>query len=241
MKIHDIKLDHLQKMIDSSGKNTPTLRKIKVMLGLMYDYAVMHEIVNQDKRDMIRYININKAGNPNGFDRKPFTKKEIQKLWDNLESNKYIQIPLILIYSGIRIGEFRELKKEDVHLDEKYFYIREAKTESGIREVPIADKILPFLKQWMNLNDCEYKFSNASGNKFSDKNIRDAYWNPIMEQLNMNHRPHDTRHTCISLLTQAGIDERIIKQIVGHKGQGVTQIVYTHVDLQSKLDAINSI
>lgn len=57
----------------------------------------------------------------------------------------------------------------------------------------------------------------------------------------MEHRPHDTRHTCISLLTSAGVDERVIKKIVGHKGQGVTETVYTHFEIDKLLDAINKI
>ncbi len=55
------------------------------------------------------------------------------------------------------------------------------------------------------------------------------------------HRPHDTRHTCISMLASKKVDDRIIKKIVGHKGQTVTEVVYTHVDLPDKLEAINSI
>ena len=55
------------------------------------------------------------------------------------------------------------------------------------------------------------------------------------------YTPHCTRHTCVSLLTEAGVDERIIQKIVGHKGQNVTQAVYTHLDLDTKLDAINRI
>lgn len=46
---------------------------------------------------------------------------------------------------------------------------------------------------------------------------------------------------CISLLTEAGVDERVIQKIVGHKGQNVTQVVYTHLDLPIKLEAINKI
>lgn len=49
MKFVEIKLDHLQQAVDESGKNTPTLKKMKIMFGLMYDYAVMHEIVTADK------------------------------------------------------------------------------------------------------------------------------------------------------------------------------------------------
>lgn len=44
MVLTDIKLDHLQQIADKSGKNYPTLRKYKVLLGLMYDYAVIHRI-----------------------------------------------------------------------------------------------------------------------------------------------------------------------------------------------------
>lgn len=62
-----------------------------------------------------------------------------------------------------------------------------------------------------------------------------------MDELSLTHRPHDTRHTCVSMLTEAGVDERIIKKIVGHRGQGVTETVYTHIELSFKLDAINKI
>ena len=70
MKITDIKLDHLQMVVDESGKNTPTLKKLKILFGLMYDYAVMHEICTQDKRDMVKYVDISQAGNPNSYNRK---------------------------------------------------------------------------------------------------------------------------------------------------------------------------
>ena len=57
----------------------------------------------------------------------------------------------------------------------------------------------------------------------------------------MKHRPHDTRHTCVSLLTVAGVSDKVIKKIVGHKGQGVTEIVYTHFEIAELIDAINKI
>lgn len=43
------------------------------------------------------------------------------------------------------------------------------------------------------------------------------------------------------MLTETGVDERIIKKIVGHKGNGVTETVYTHLELDIKLEAINEI
>ena len=57
-----------------------------------------------------------------------------------MQENKYYQIILMLLYNGVRISEFLNLKKENVHLDEQYFDVISSKTENGIRKVPIADK-----------------------------------------------------------------------------------------------------
>ena len=241
MKFVDIKLDHLQQVVDNSGKNTPTLKKLKIMFGLMYDYAVIHEIVSQDKREMVRYVDISKPGNPNAYDRKPFTKKAIKALWDAESSNVYLSVVLMLIYTGVRIGEMLDLEKKDVHLDERWFYVKESKTEAGIREVPIAEKIVPFFKQWMQ-QDCDHLICTPDGKPFEYRNYYDSYWTPLMKDLSLSkYTPHCTRHTCVSLLTEAGVDERIIQKIVGHKGQNVTQVVYTHLELPIKLEAINKI
>lgn len=240
-KIQEIKLDHLQRVVDESGKNTPTLRKLKVLFGLMYDYAVKHEIVNKDKRDMIKYVDISKPGNPNAFDRKPFTKKEVEKLWKVADSNEYISTVLMLIYSGVRISEMLDLKKTEVNLEERWFKVLESKTEAGIRTVPIAEKVLPFFEYWMKKNDCEYLLSTPEGEHFEYRNYYDSYWKPLMEELNFKHTPHSTRYTCISFLTAVGVDERIVQKIVGHKGQNVTRQVYTHLEIQELIDAIDKI
>lgn len=255
MKFAEIKLDHLQKVVDESGKNTPTLKTLRNMLGLMYDYAVMHEIISPDKREMIKYIDISKPGNPNAYDRKPFSKKDIKTLWDVQSSNQYVSVILILIYTGLRISELLDLKKENIHLDERWFYVQESKTEAGVREVPIAEKMVPFFQYWMD-KKCDYFICTPDGEPFTYRNYYDSYWIPLMLQLNMGkyvveegkkepvykgYTPHCARHTCVSLLTEAGVDERIIQKIVGHKGQNVTQVVYTHIDLPYKLEAINKI
>ncbi len=240
VKIKDIKLMHLQEIADKSGKHQPTLKKFKTLLGLTFDYAVKHEIITADRRALIRHLEINKAGNPNALDRKPFTSAQIKKMWKMVPGNEYLQIPLILIYTGLRIGEFYELKCDDVHIDERWFYVRDSKTEAGIREVPIAEKIVPFFEHWLNKKR-EYLFTNREGRQFTDKTFRESYWATAMNELDMEHLPHDTRHTCVSLLVTAGVDDRIVKKIVGHKGQGVTQVVYTHLELPIKLEAINKL
>lgn len=52
--------------------------------------------------------------------------------------------------------------------------------------------------------------------------------------------PHYTRHTCISLLAEARVDQTSIKKIVGHAGaMTLTERVYTHLDIGVLITAVN--
>lgn len=66
-------------------------------------------------------------------------------------NNLYVQIVLMLIYSGVRVSELLDLKRENVHIDEHYFNVVESKTENGIRIVPIVDKTYSFSGSGMTM------------------------------------------------------------------------------------------
>ena len=236
----DIKLADLQFVVDTCGKNYPTLKKLKSLFSQLYDYAMKHDICNKDYAefvDIIRY----KDRNPDKRDRNKFTGEQIQRLWE-LAEDPYYQIVLMLIYNGCRISEFLDLRKEQVHLDEQYFDVIASKTDNGIRKVPIADKLLPFYKAWYEGSTCEYLLHTPDQKHFDYRNYYDSYFTPLMEQLGYTQTPHCTRHTCISLLAEAHVDQTMIKKIVGHSGaMTLTERVYTHLDISALVDAINRI
>ncbi len=61
-----------------------------------------------------------------------------------------------------------------------------------------------------------------------------------MEQIGIDRTPHCTRHTRISMLLEADVQDTTIKKIVGHSGaMTLTEKVYTHLDMQVLVDAIN--
>ena len=55
-------------------------------------------------------------------------------------------------------------------------------------------------------------------------------------------KPHDTRYTRISMMDDTGVKPTIQKKIAGHSGaMSLTERVYTHLDLQTLIDGINTI
>ena len=231
----EIRLVDLQFVVDTCGKNYPTLKKLKGLFNQLYEFAMKNDICNKDY--ILRY----KDKNPDKRDHNKFEKAEVERLWQ-ITDQPYYQIVLMLIYNGCRISEFLDLKKENINLEEQYFDVVSSKTENGIRRVPIADKVLPYYKAWYESSDCEYLIHTPDHKHFEYRNYYDSYWTPLMESLGFEHKPHDTRHTCISMLAEAHVDQTMIKKIVGHSGaMTLTERVYTHLDTEALVEAINKI
>ena len=208
MRFIDIKLTHLQAVIDSSNANFPTRKAIKILLNLLYNYAIKNDIV--DKK-YSQYVDIGvKEGKSK---RKPFTQEEIDKLFANVDKMDYIDTILIMIYSCIRVGELLTIENSNVHLEERYM-IGGIKTEAGRdRVIPINRKIEPFIKKYYN-PDNKYLITNRKGQQMKYSNYKREIFENIMEKLQMEHNPHDCRHTGASLLDSAGADKLCRKRIM---------------------------
>ena len=118
-----------------------------------------------------------------------------------------------------------------------------SKTENGIRKVPIADKVLPFYQRWLHdCSDCEYLIHTLDSQHFTYYMYYHNVFHPLMFRLHIDHTPHCCRHTTISLLAEAHVDQTTIKKIVGHSGaMSLTERIYTHLDVPALVEAINQI
>ena len=239
MPFKEIKVIHLQDAVDKSEKNYPPLRKIKVVINQMYKWAMKYVIC---PKDYSRYVDIIKWKHKNPRKRDQhrwWTKEHIDILWNVSEERQY-QVMLMMIYTGVRISELLELKKENVNLEEQYFDIKISKTADGIRRVPIANDILPFFKDWYEYSKADTPLCTREHQPFMYRNFLDSYWDTVLEPLGMKYRPHSTRHTYVSLLAGAKVDQTTIKKIVGHRGaMTLTERVYTHLDIEVLIEAVN--
>ena len=112
--------------------------RIKNLIGMMYTYAIRHEIVSKDYSTYIEIGKPAKVQKPH----QPFTAEEMDLLWQSVGKLPYADTVLMLIYTGMRAGEMLEMQAANVHLDERYM-VGGSKTEADRnRIIPICDKLL---------------------------------------------------------------------------------------------------
>lgn len=252
LKFSEIKLSHLQYLVDNSGKNYPTLKKLKILFNQLFDYAVSNEIISKDKH-IVEYLHIGESVKSNKHYR--FTNDEINKMWLWSNNNEYIQLILMLIYSGVRPGELFNVKRENVNLKDRYFYIDKGKNMNAARKVPIHDKTFPFFQHWYN-KGTEYLITKHNGTKFNfntnHAQYTDSYWKPLLLDMGiltyinsvgemMEHTPDDTRHTFTTMWKEKHLDEAYRRKIQGHSGKGIGEMVYTHLDLEKLREELNKL
>lgn len=252
VKFSDLKLVHLQSVVDKSGKNYPALKKLKTLFNQLFDFAVMNEIISKD-RQIVEYLNIGKEEKSTKHYR--FTDTEVAALWRWADGNEYVQVILMLIYSGVRPGELFNIKCASVDLKERVFTIERGKNANATRKVPIHDKTYPFFEHWIQKGK-EYLITNLSGNKFqfdtNHQSYTDVYWRPVLRDMGIleytndqgeliEHLPHDTRHTFTSMWKEKKLDEAMRRKIQGHSGKGIGEIVYTHFELEKLKEELNKL
>jgi integrase len=238
----ELKLQDLQSIIDDSDKNYPTLRKVVVLFKLMYEYGMKYDLVGKNYAQYVDLAAKKCVYEGKSEDDKHMTHDEVKLLWTRAEDD-FCQTVLALMWTGVRISEFLELKKENVMLEDSYFIIPKGKTINAERKVPIADAIYPFFEKWYYDGDYEYLYHTGKSKK--DKPVSyDQYlknFKKLMESLGWKYTPHATRHTFNSLLADLEISSTIRSKLIGHSLGNVTETVYTHLDISVLLDAVNKL
>lgn len=224
MPFGSISHSDLQSAIDAVPAGYCTRKKCRVLLSQMYKYAIKNGIVDHDLSPFVelpKHVSI--------YKKKPFTARQIGKLWRSLDV-PCVADALILIYTGMRVGEYIALRPADINVRQKYIDIKQSKTAAGIRKIPIHHRILDMLTE-----------RKASGT-ICPCPTYDSFrrlWDKAMNAVRMKHTPHECRHTLASLLDSAGVNDTCIKMILGHARRGVTKSVYTHKTLRELRRAVD--
>ncbi len=228
MAYKDIRSYHMQDCIDTCGYGYSTQGLIKNLFGHLDEFAMEMDVISKMYSELITTDSIPETS------KQPFTDEEVKTLWEH-QDEEWVDSVLIMIYSGWRITEFLNLKKEDIDLKQETM-MGGIKTKAGKgRIVPIHQKVQKFIELRLN---CSTAYLIEENGKKLTNDVFYNKWDDIMNRLGMKHTPHEARHTFRSSLDSAGANKKCIDLMMGHKSKDVGERVYTHKTLDELKEAI---
>mgnify|MGYP003265171151 FL=1 len=241
IRMRDIRPNHLEDAIKNADVGNSTKSRMKSLYNQLFKYALKYDIVDKDYAALSESVKREDAT----IIRIPFSHDEIQTLWENVNF-PFADMVLIGIYSGLRPQELATLKIINVDLKNRTFF-GGLKSEAGRnRYVPIHSAIFELVVANYNkalAMGSSYLFNDENGQQGTHMTY-DKYrgrFKKINKRFNMSHKPHDTRHTFITCAKSVNMNEFILKLIVGHQIDDVTEKVYTHRTIQELAKEIEKI
>lgn len=228
-KIRNLRYADLQPVIDAREGGFYPRKDMKTLLHRMYVLALKYEWADKDYSELIDLPPMKASS------RTALTVEEVGRIWADYEAgNVFSRYWLIMVYTGMRTGEMRTIRKDNTHLSEQYC-TGGIKTEAGkARKIFFADKIMPLVKAAYREGErllCE-----------ADEKAFYAEWAAMCERTGLSGvDPYCLRHTTASLLAAEGVQPAIIQQIMGHTSYAITAEHYTHIQTEDKLAALNKL
>lgn len=237
----DLRISDLQgciKAMSAAGVGYASQKKCRQLLHHVYNYAVKYEFISPSA-DITRYIEIDKRRIV--YPKKPFNVRQLNRVRALIEQqhelSPWAMCVVMMCYSGVRPSEFIAITKADVKLRQRFFVVRDSKTEAGRnRLVPISRKTLPFFDYWLTLPG--KTLITTSSKQLTYHQFR-ARFDKVMTAAKCKHTPHECRHTCATWLDAKDANDVATKKILGHACQGITKGVYTHKGLRDLKKAID--
>lgn len=228
-KFRALRTADFQAVIDQHmGKTYSTVSKYKQLITQMSRWAIREEICTTDFATYVRLPeNVKK-------EKEIFTAEDIAKL--RADGSEAAMIVLMLIYSGMRIGELFALPLSAYH---ETYVVGGEKTEAGRnRVIPVLKVARPYFAHFAATaiqTDDALLLSGYGGNA-TINNFRKRDYYPLLDRLGIKrHSPHAARHTFASEARRAGMPPEVLQKILGHASYTTTANVYVHTEVDTLL------
>ena len=159
----------------------------------------------------------------------PYTPEEAVRLLKAAKGDRELaDVIRMVMYTGARREELCSLKVENVKRDR--FDIVDAKTEAGVRTIPIHRQLSKTIKRLVKGREDGYVLSELKPNKNGDRG--DAIgkrFTKLKRSLGFSdrHSFHSWRGTVITMLEHAGVPEGTVQDLVGHERSTLAGSTYS--------------
>ena len=237
IKMRDIKSKQVQEIIDKIDKEQ-TAKKIRVLFSKMCKYAMSIDLIDKNYSQFLAMPKTEKK------EKEIFSSEEILKINESAKTNDPAKIVMIMLYTGLRIGEILTIKQCDTFINTATPYmIGGIKTEAGKnRLIPINANVLEYVKYFYYYQGktTEYLFTLNGKTKINVNAFRNRQYHNLLIDLNIAYKsPHSTRHTYLTKLHELGASEANIIKLAGHADFKITRENYIHQNINELSKTVN--
>ncbi len=193
------------------------LRALYAFLNYLIEYDVVHPDVLKRKIHIKLPDALPRAIDP----------EDIKQLLAVIKKPRDRALILLLLRTGMRIGELLNTKSKDLNLKDKTIEIFEAQKNRVGRVVHLSDDACGTLKKWLKLKNpqTEYLFYGRGGQHLSYSMARELFYK-YLNKAGLSHKGytlHCLRHTYASELLNAGMRLECLQQLLGHNSIEMTR------------------
>lgn len=237
--IEDITPAMVQNLIDEMAKlkrySFSSVSKVKIVFGLILDYAIVHE--NLPLNNFMRSIKIPKRTKRGKVSSPPDFVTDL--IIENADKTEFGMWAMLLLCTGLRRGEQAALQRKDIDFDRNEISVENAvefisnqphikptpKTEASIDTVPIIQILRPHLVRLCeNLKPDDFVFGITK--PLTETQIKKR-WAKYCRQIGYSFTGHQLRHAYAKLLYKAEIDPKTMQRLLRHADFSTTMNIYT--------------
>lgn len=258
-------IERAREILLEAGKTPQNLNNCFAHLNHVFNSAFIDETIEKNPCKALKQL---KRDTPPVSETKhrALSVEETKKFFDEAEKRNsfYFNGFLLMIKSGMRIGEITALYKTDIDRKNGFIHVRrtiardaaggyivgeDAKTKSGIRDIPLTDELYSIIKAQEQLNRMVFGlepngllFRSVEGKILREYSINREI-KRICQAIEIEpFTCHAFRNTFATrFIEQRPQDYKILSEILGHKDVAITLNLYTHVMIENKVKAMNEI
>jgi len=236
------------KLMNIDKLQTKTIKRNLSFIRNYWEYLVSIEVVNAKYKPFSDLGLNSKSSRVSKLPKTaPFKPKDVLMLREEARKrgdSQLVDLITLAMWSGARIEELCSLKTDQVKAG--FFSIIEAKTASGVRDVPIHSKVKPTFDRLLQTSSDGYVLSNLSSNKYGNRsNAIGKRFGKLKHDIGFRPRIesfHSIRKTVSFLLMNAKVPEYIAADIMGHEKPTMTYGLYAGENsIEAMTDALEKI
>lgn len=167
---------------------------------------------------------IKKPSRPIPKHRTVFSYTDARRVIDTIQDEMTYAFYFLLLHTGLRFNEARQLRRTDLDLTERQLFVRHGKGQKT-RYVPLHDELITVLTRYLDVQPNDgLLFQNDTGRLLDPNQTRKQLRLASQQVLKRTLRPHDLRVTfATTLYRDHHTDLLTVMRLLGHSDAKTTQ------------------